>query len=172
MKIPIAVIGLCLATVPLACGGGGSPASEESPAISVIAPSDPPFAAVFGGEGDRPTIDPPDRPPPKEVLVRDLELGSGPVAKRGDEVAVHYIGFEYETGEEKYSGSWPPYPPSAFRLGSGGGGGPFESGIEGMKVGGLREVVIPPNRLYGPGGTDYIVDLVRIKSDSERPPQP
>jgi hypothetical protein len=62
-------------------------------------------------------------------------------------------------------------PPSTFRLGSGGNGGPFERGIEGMRVDGLRELLMPPSGLYGPGGTDYVVALVRIEPDSEGTPE-
>ena len=159
---------LCVALTPLACGEGGSTASEQESGSRFIAAANPPFAAISRAADARPEIDPPDGPSPKKVRIRDLEAGSGPLAKRGDWVAVHYIGFEYETGKQKYPGSWPPYPPREFRLGSGGNGGPFERGIEGMKAGGLRELIVPPSRLYGPGGIDYVISLARIESDSEQ----
>jgi peptidylprolyl isomerase len=170
MKTFAAILALCLAFVSLACGDGGSTASEQELGPAVDAPSDPPFATISSEEGERPTIDPPNLPAPKKARFRDLELGSGAAAKRGDVVGVHYIGFEYETGEQRYPGRWPPYPPQTFRLGSGGNGGPFEKGIEGMRTGGLRELIVPPGSLYGPGGTDYVISLVQIEPDSEKSP--
>jgi peptidylprolyl isomerase len=166
MKIFVSIFVICAALAPLACGEAGSTASEDEAAVALIAAADPPFAAISGGDGERPKIEPPDLPPPKKLLTRDLEPGSGPVARRGDLVKVHYVGFEYATGDEKYPGSWPPYPPGTFRL-AGSNGEPFERGIEGMRVGGLREVIIPPSRFDGPDATDYVVSLVGIESKSE-----
>lgn len=170
MKILSAILGLCIPLALLACGEGDSATtSQQESGWEVAAGGDPPFATIIAGEGGtRPTIDPPDRPPPKRLLVRDLEKGWGPVARRGDLVAVHYVGFDYETGEVSYPGNWPPYPPAEFRLGSGGNGAPFEEGIEGMRADGLREIVIPPHSAYGPNGTDYVVAMARVVAKADR----
>lgn len=128
-----------------------------------------PFATVTGGwGGDRPSIVPPDGPPPKKVMTRDLKEGSGRVAHRGDRVAVHYIGINYRTGEEQYPGRWPPQPPLKFRLGSDYVTPAWEKAIEGMKVGGRRELIIPSGLLFRTGTIDYVVDLVRVEPSEAR----
>lgn len=115
------------------------------------------------GRRAKPKVVPPDRPPPKQVLTRDLELGSGPAARRGDRVWVRYFGTNYKTGKEQYPGRWPPLPPLPLELGSSGEGDAWEEGIEGMRVGGRREIIVPSRLLYQTGTIDYVVDLVRAE---------
>jgi peptidylprolyl isomerase len=144
--------------------GGGGPAEE---------PAAPPpaqegrFGTITGGEGGKKlAIDPPPGPPPKGVLSRDLEVGDGAVARYGDEVEVYYIAVDYKTGKEKYS-NWPPSPdPFGFRLGFGAVNGTWQEGIEGMRVGGRRELIIPSHLFYGTGSVDYVVDLVDVQPAS------
>lgn len=123
-----------------------------------------PFAAIVMKGGDRkPNIDPPDRPAPKQLLVRDLEEGSGPAARRGDEVTLSYAGAMYETGEIRYGGTT-----QLSRLGFGGWGEAFEEGIEGMKEGSRRELIIPSRLLGGSGAVDYVIEVTRLKPASEQ----
>jgi peptidylprolyl isomerase len=118
-----------------------------------------PFSAVdVRGGGKDPEFDPPDRPPPKKLLHRELEAGSGPPAGRGDEVAIRYAGAMYETGEVRYGGTAGP-----FRLGAGGLGGAFERGIEGMRAGARRELIVPSRLLGGSGAVDYVIEMKRLE---------
>ena len=48
----------------------------------------------------KPEIEFPDGPPPVELVITDLVVGDGDEAKPGDTVDVHYVGIEYDTGEE------------------------------------------------------------------------
>jgi FKBP-type peptidyl-prolyl cis-trans isomerase len=122
-----------------------------------------PFAAIeMRGGGRKPEIDPADRPAPKQLLIRDLEEGAGPAARRGDEVVVRYAGAEYESGKISYSGKT-----QLSQLGSDGWGEAFEEGIEGMKQGGRREVIIPSRRLGGSGAVDYVIEVTRVQPASE-----
>ena len=159
MRFLLAILGLGLALALAACGGEEATSSE---------PQDPRFGTVtFVGKFDKPHIQPPTRPLPKRVLVRDLKVGSGPVARRGDWIGVHYIGANYKTGEEQYH-RWSPLSPLELRLGFGGDGDGWEEGIEGMRAGGIREMIVPSRLLYRTGTIDYVVELVKVKPAPEK----
>jgi hypothetical protein len=169
MKISVAILVVALALLSVGCGGDddatatGSTA-EEGPHLPAVADkNDPRFANVTLSEGrDEPVVVPPDRPPPKKLLIRDIELGTGPVALRGDQVAIRYHGVYYQSGAEQFHG-W-KYPPSlVYELGSNNNGQAFEQGIVGMREGGLREVIIPSHLAFSTGTLDYIVELVRLE---------
>jgi peptidylprolyl isomerase len=123
-----------------------------------------PFSAidVKGGNKD-PEFEPPNRPAPKKLLHRELEVGSGPPAERGDEVAIRYAGAMYEDGEVRYGGKAGP-----FKLGSGGLGGAFERGIEGMRAGARRELIVPSRLLGGSGAVDYVIEMKRLEPVSSQ----
>jgi FKBP-type peptidyl-prolyl cis-trans isomerase len=126
---------------------------------------EPPFSAVQGSKGnERPSFDPLDQPEPKKLYTRELEVGSGPAVQKGDEVRVYYAGAIYGTSRAKYYG-WLPSFPAIVRLGSGLWGDGFEEGIVGMRVGGLRQVLIPSSLLEGtdPPPLEYVIKLVALK---------
>ena len=56
-------------------------------------------------ELSRPEVDAPEGPAPTELVVEDITVGDGPEATPGATVNVHYLGVEYETGEE-FDASW------------------------------------------------------------------
>jgi peptidylprolyl isomerase len=181
MKISFAIFALAVALLACGCGGDDATTSGETRAAATTTgpapgevlttdPRDPHFATVEFGKAPHewPDIDPPDLPPPKRLLVRNLEIGRGPVVRRGDEVDVYYVAAEYRTGKRSYF-NWPPRRPFPFELGSGGMGLGFEEGVEGMRVGGRRELVIPARLMFGVGATDYVVELARIKPPSKPP---
>ncbi len=126
-------------------------------------PRQGPFAAIEWKRGDEePHFDPPDRPAPTKLLFRNLEAGSGPAAKPGDEVKIFYAGFVYGTGERRYGGSAGP-----FQLGSGGLGAAFERGLVGMKAGGRRELIVPSRFLGGTPAIDYGIVLESLSPAAE-----
>jgi len=90
-------------------------------------------------------------PPPKELLTNDLVEGTGEEAKSGDEVSVQYVGVDYKTGKE-FDSSWSRGEPFPFTLGKGEVIPGWDQGVAGMKVGGRRELIIPPELAYGPAG--------------------
>lgn len=91
----------------------------------------------------------PDGPPPSELVITDLVVGDGSEAVPGANVEVHYVGVEYDTGEE-FDSSWNRGESIEFPLRGLIRG--WQDGIPGMKVGGRRQLVIPPEQAYGPAG--------------------
>lgn len=167
MRNLIALAGALLVLALIGCGDEET--SADGSGGPRVYPGKEGFATITErGKRAKPKVVPPDRPPPKEVLTRDLVVGSGPVARRGDRVWVRYFGINYKTGEEQYPGRWRALPPLVFKLGFGGEGKGWEEGIEGMRVGGRREIVAPSRLLYRTGTIDYVVDLVRVKPPREK----
>jgi peptidylprolyl isomerase len=86
----------------------------------------------------------------------DVWEGDGEVAKPGDTVQVHYVGVAYSTGEE-FDASWNRGEPLAFRLGAGQVIAGWDQGVAGMKVGGRRQLIIPPGMAYGDRGAGNLI---------------
>ncbi len=98
---------------------------------------------------DKPEIDFQDGPAPAELVITDLVEGDGAVAQPGGQVTVHYVGVDYETGEQ-FDASWDRGEPIAFPLRGLIQG--WQEGIPGMRVGGRRQLIIPPELAYGTSG--------------------
>lgn len=119
----------------------------------------------------KPAIEVPESAPPTVLVEEELVEGTGPTTKKGDEVTVQYVGVGYESGEE-FDASWggAPFP---FQLGAGGVIAGWDQGVEGMKVGGRRQLTIPPDLAYGEAGSPpsigpnetliFVVDLLAVK---------
>jgi peptidylprolyl isomerase len=108
-------------------------------------------------------------PPPTTLLTKDLVVGTGPTATSTSTVTVQYVGALYDTGEV-FDSSWGQAKLQPLDLGGGVISG-FSQGIAGMKVGGRREIVIPPDLGYGAGGAPqipanatlvFVVDLKQV----------
>ncbi|MFJ6701990.1 MULTISPECIES: FKBP-type peptidyl-prolyl cis-trans isomerase [unclassified Streptomyces] len=120
-------------------------------------------------EPTRPRVDVPEGDAPTELTVRDLVVGDGPEVKPGMVVRVHYVGVTFATGKE-FDASWDRGEPYKFALGSGKVIKGWDRGVRGMRVGGRREIVVPPRLGYGkqspspsiPAGSTlvFVVDLV------------
>ena len=116
----------------------------------------------------KPEFDAPEGPAPTELVITDIVEGSGDVASAGSTVKVHYAGVEYETGEE-FDSSWNRGEPIDFPLAALVRG--WQEGIPGMKVGGRRKLVVPPELAYGPAGGGhrlsgktliFVIDLLGV----------
>jgi peptidylprolyl isomerase len=96
----------------------------------------------------KPTVVPPSGPPPKTLVIKDLIKGTGPAATASSTVTVQYVGVLYKGGKQ-FDASWNDGSgaPVSFPL-SGVIKG-WQQGIPGMKVGGRRELIIPPSLAYG-----------------------
>jgi peptidylprolyl isomerase len=126
-----------------------------------------------GDASDRtkPEVTVPDGEPPTELVENELIEGTGAEAKKGDEVTVQYVGVGFES-EEEFDSSWSRNEPFSFQLGSGSVIPGWEMGVEGMKVGGRRELVIPSELAYGATGSPpaigpnetliFVVDLLEV----------
>ncbi|MFC8661238.1 MULTISPECIES: FKBP-type peptidyl-prolyl cis-trans isomerase [Streptomyces] len=100
---------------------------------------------------EKPEIDFPGGEPPADLEIKDIWEGDGPVAKAGDTVSVHYVGVAFSTGEE-FDASWNRGAPLQFQLGVGQVIAGWDKGVEGMKVGGRRQLIIPSHLAYGERG--------------------
>jgi peptidylprolyl isomerase len=99
----------------------------------------------------RPEVDFPGGEPPAELQITDIWEGNGGVAEPGDLVTVHYVGVAYSTGEE-FDASWNRGDPLRFELGAGRVIAGWDQGLQGMKAGGRRQLVIPPDLAYADRG--------------------
>jgi len=116
----------------------------------------------------KPEIDFLEGPAPTELVSTDLEVGDGPEATPGANVRVHYVGVDFETGEE-FDSSWNRGESIEFPLNGLIRG--WQEGIPGMKVGGRRQLVCPPEYAYGPAGGGhrlsgrtlvFVIDLLGV----------
>lgn len=120
---------------------------------------------------EKPEIDFPGGEPPADLEIKDIQAGDGPEAKAGDTVAVHYVGVAFSTGEE-FDASWNRGAPLRFQLGAGQVIEGWDRGVQGMRVGGRRQLIIPPHLAYGDRGAGgaiapgetliFVCDLVAV----------
>lgn len=161
MKATLATIFLCAALAIAGCGGDDS--SPDSAKSDTTATKSKPEEAKL----TKPEVQVPKGPPPKKLVKKDLEPGSGAVAKAGDEVTVHYVLVEYKNGKE-VEASWDSGEPLSFQIGSGSVIPGWEQGVPGMKVGGRRELIIPSDLAYGSGALVFVIDLISIGPSPEQ----
>jgi len=114
---------------------------------------------------ERPVVHPPSGPAPNYLVVQDLRIGSGRPAHWDDRVGIWYIGADYRSGAEWYH-RWRKAP-LTFRLGSESISRGLERGIDGMKLGGRREIILPVKFAYGSGPLDYVVQLMKLEPEPE-----
>lgn len=110
-------------------------------------------------------------PPGKALKVTDIEVGDGPEASSGQRVEVHYVGVSWSSGQQ-FDASWDRNETFHFKLGAGQVIPGWDQGVAGMKVGGRRELVIPPALAYGSRGAGgvigpnetliFVVDLLSV----------
>jgi peptidylprolyl isomerase len=120
---------------------------------------------------EKPEIDFPGGEPPADLQITEVWEGNGAEAKAGDTVQVHYVGVAFSTGEQ-FDASWDRGDPLEFRLGVGQVIAGWDRGVQGMKVGGRRQLVIPPGLAYGDRGAPgaiapgetliFVCDLVSV----------
>jgi hypothetical protein len=136
-----------------ACGGsyGKSPSQSAAPTAAPIPASGGGALPAVTGASDlthEPGIDPGGPHPPTSLLTKDLMVGNGPLATPSSTVSVQYVGANYADGKD-FDASWTDGgQPAQFSLAGGVIPG-FAQGIAGMKIGGRREIVIPPALGYG-----------------------
>ena len=108
-------------------------------------------------------------PAPLDLVTVDLVEGDGAEAVAGGTVEVHYVGVEFDSGEE-FDSSWNRGESIQFPLRGLIQG--WQDGIPGMKVGGRRQLTIPPELAYGPAGAGhqlsgktlvFVIDLLDAK---------
>ncbi len=168
----------CVALVGAGCGGGDdsstdSPESTAAKAESTATTESPTTTESSPGGGKtKPKVTVPKGAPPKKLEIEEIEQGTGATAKAGDEVTVQYVGVGYDS-EEEFDSSWSRNEPFSFGLGAGQVIPGWDQGVEGMKVGGRRELIIPPNLAYGATGSPpvigpnetliFVIDLLAVE---------
>jgi peptidylprolyl isomerase len=123
----------------------------------------------------KPVVDVPSGDPPTELVSEDIVVGDGATAEAGDQVTVQYVGVDYSTGKQ-FDASWDNGQPFPFQLGGGQVIPGWDQGVEGMKVGGRRELTIPPDLAYGAQGSPpdigpdatlvFVIDLLDVQPGS------
>ncbi len=149
---------------------GSHATSPAGSPLHAIEPIPVPDRSPGGTAGTAPTVTVPSGSPPTNLESADLITGSGPSAASGDSVTVQYVLATYSSGKVVQS-SWTSQP-FTFTLGEGQVIPGWDQGVVGMKVGGRRELIIPPSLGYGaespgPGiaANDtlvFVVDLQKI----------
>ena len=96
------------------------------------------------------------------LAVTDNKIGTGALATAGQEVTVHYTGWLYDAGAadhhgQKFDSSRDRNEPFVFRLGAGMVIKGWDQGVAGMKIGGTRTIVIPPDLGYGARGAGGVI---------------
>ncbi|MBS1848401.1 MAG: FKBP-type peptidyl-prolyl cis-trans isomerase [Actinobacteria bacterium] len=119
----------------------------------------------------KPDVTIPDEQAPTDLVVEDLEAGSGDPATAGQNVEVHYVGVAWST-RRQFDASWDRGETFEFRLGAGQVIAGWDQGVQGMNVGGRRRLTIPPHLGYGAQGAGgviapnetlvFVVDLVAV----------
>jgi len=118
----------------------------------------------------KPTIAKPAGEPPAKLYSRDIVKGTGKKAKSGDNVTVDYVGTSYSNGEQ-FDASWDRGDPFQFQLGAQMVIAGWDQGVAGMREGGRRLLVIPPDLGYGAQGQGsiapnetliFVVDLKKV----------
>jgi len=162
--------------IVVGCGGGDSSTESTSTASESTSGSSEATSAAKkakpGAKKTKPKVTVPSGPPPKQLEIEEIEEGSGAEAKKGDTVSVQYVGVGYES-EEEFDSSWSRNEPFSFQLGAGMVIPGWDQGVEGMKVGGRRELIIPPELAYGEAGSPpaigpnetliFVIDLLAVE---------
>jgi peptidylprolyl isomerase len=119
----------------------------------------------------KPDVSIPDSEPPADLVIDDIVVGDGDEASEGSAVEVHYVGVAWSNGEQ-FDASWDRGDTFSFHLGAGQVIEGWDTGVQGMRVGGQRRLTLPPHLAYGPRGAGgvigpnetlvFVVDLVGV----------
>jgi peptidylprolyl isomerase len=153
-------------------GGDSADTSQESPPPSDDTSTETETAPDLTDTSVKPVIDIPSGMPPRRLIKEDIVKGKGPAAKPGDTVIVNYVGVSFSTGEE-FDASWDTGQPFPVQLGAGNVIEGWEKGLLGIKKGGRRELIIPPEQAYGAKGAPpsigpnetlvFVIDALEIQ---------
>ena len=152
---------------------GGSPKAESTNNSNTnreqnMASTDREYIAVSANAGMEPTVGKPEGDAPTTLISRDIIVGTGEVALVSSTLTAHYQLISWSTGEVLQS-SWKT---QSFDFTLGGVIPGWQQGIPGMKVGGRRLLVIPPELAYGATGSGpigpnetlaFVVDLIGVQ---------
>jgi peptidylprolyl isomerase len=128
-------------TADTAASGASDQSSSDSSSGKTVQPK------VSGSLSKKPEISDASGDPPTKLISKDIKTGTGKEAKNGDKVTVNYVGHNWSNNEE-FDTSWGKKA-FEFTLGEGGVIKGWDEGVVGMKEGGRRLLIIPPDLGYG-----------------------
>jgi peptidylprolyl isomerase len=162
-------VGLACAALAIAGCGGSDNQNEAAAPTDTATPAATPASTPAA---TKPEVKVPKGKLPEKLVKKDLKVGTGAEAKPGSTVNVQYVGVSALNGRQ-FDASWDRGQPFSFQLGSGQVIPGWDEGVAGMKVGGRRELVIPPKLAYGPQGSPpaigpnetlvFVIDLVGVQ---------
>jgi FKBP-type peptidyl-prolyl cis-trans isomerase len=138
---------------------GGATSAAATPATSATTPATSATTSASTSSSNvklptafktEPTIKTPGGTPPKKLIVKDLIVGTGPkLTSPSQTITISYVGALYTNGKV-FDSSWKDQPSTHTITQAASGFVPgFEQGLLGMRVGGRRELIIPPSLAYG-----------------------
>lgn len=154
-----------------ACGSSKAPGIQAAPSGGLTQASVPTTPTPPPALAKEPVVTVPKGAPPTGLVTKDLVAGTGATASSGQTVTVNYVGVLYSTGKQ-FDSSWQRHQPFTTTLSAGSVIPGWVKGIAGMKVGGRRELIIPPSLGYGKRGSPptippnatlvFVVDLLSV----------
>jgi FKBP-type peptidyl-prolyl cis-trans isomerase len=180
LPVLIALLGAALA----ACGSSKAPGVQLAPSAGSTTVAALPTSSTTTTSSStssqikppaalatKPVVKPPSGPAPSGLVTKDLIKGTGKAASEGSTITVNYVGILYKGGKE-FDSSWKRNQEFSTKLSSGNVIDGWVKGIAGMKVGGRRELIIPPGLGYGKSGSPptippnatliFVVDLLSV----------
>ena len=162
----------CLGTGLVACGSDDESGSGDTTTVAGPQRSAKDVDVADATKTkEKPSVAVPDGKPPKGLEKIDLVAGSGPALKSGDKLEAQYVGLAWATGQE-FDASWDRGETIDVEVGAGGVIPGWDRGLVGMKKGGRRLLVIPPDQAYGAEGQPptigpdetlvFVIDAVKI----------
>ncbi|MHB1467804.1 MAG: FKBP-type peptidyl-prolyl cis-trans isomerase [Solirubrobacteraceae bacterium] len=170
--ITAALIAGCGSSSSKSSIGVGSENKSAEAEVAAIERKENPPTPKSGPLSKEPKVTPPSGSAPTKLETKELVKGNGPEAKAGDTIEVNYVGEIYSTGKI-FNNTWTEAKePAKFTLSAGSVIEGWVKGIAGMRVGGRRELIIPPGEAYGKEGRPpsipksatliFVVDLLAV----------
>lgn len=185
-KASLTIMSVCALGAGLAaCGGSTAPGVQTAPSggptqaaatattttTATTATTPTVNTPTSGPLSKEPAVTVPKGSPPKHLVVKDLIKGNGKVAQDGSTITVNYVGVLYKNGKV-FDASWKRHQTFSIPLTAGSVIQGWVDGIKGMKVGGRRELIIPPSLGYKAAGSPptippnatliFVVDLLSV----------
>jgi FKBP-type peptidyl-prolyl cis-trans isomerase len=166
-------LALVIAAGVTACGSSSkAPGVEQAPSGGATQASIPTTPKPPPALSKKPVVTVPNTAAPTKLVTKDLVQGTGQAASQGKTVTVNYVGVLYKNGKE-FDSSWSRNQPFTTALSPGSVISGWVQGLNGMKVGGRRELIIPPSLGYGKAGSPptippnstlvFVVDLLSVQ---------
>lgn len=181
-------LALVLGSVAAGCGSGDGGSSATANTDATVSAEEGSVTTTENGENEvseikavakrsKPKVVVPGGPPPKQLVVKDLIEGTGAEAKEGGRIEINYVGVTYKDGKE-FENTYDTHDTLYWRIGSHEVIRGWEQGIRGMKVGGRRELIVPPRLGFKPGQQShvapqetlvYVIDVIKAETAPNAP---